>query len=193
MRMTRRRRRHPVQHLAHRLADRMQGAATTRAGRHLEVEVHVLALQMLGQARPIRSVLDRGLCWRSAATGSSSSARAMSAPRSSRPSSSWSPSSRSARRPNCRRCSFCTINRRRSISACASDSALRSPARSAASSPDQPMQGINIIRQGSKIDVHDPDGYACSRPVASRFAHCRVNRPQGVAASSHSRPPPPLR
>ena len=53
--------RHPVQHLAHRFADRMQGATTTGAGRHIEVEVHVLALKMLGQAWPIRSVLDRGL------------------------------------------------------------------------------------------------------------------------------------
>jgi hypothetical protein len=49
-------RRHPVQHLAHRLADRMQGAAATRTGRHLEVEAHIVAFQMLGQARPIGSI-----------------------------------------------------------------------------------------------------------------------------------------
>jgi hypothetical protein len=49
-------RRHPVQHLAHRLADRMQGAAATRTGLHLKVEAHILAFQMLGQARPIGSI-----------------------------------------------------------------------------------------------------------------------------------------
>src|SRR5258708_3467599 len=33
---------------------------------------------------------------------------------------------------------------------------------------DQPMQRINIIRQGSKIEVHGPEGYAPSRCIASR-------------------------
>jgi hypothetical protein len=50
--------RYPVQHLAHRFADRMQGATTTGAGRHIEVEAHVLALKMLGQAGTTRSIPD---------------------------------------------------------------------------------------------------------------------------------------
>ena len=49
-------RRHPVEHLAHRLAHRMQGTAATRTGFYPEVEVHILAFQMLRQARPIGSI-----------------------------------------------------------------------------------------------------------------------------------------
>src|SRR5262245_22112926 len=53
--------RHPVQHLAHRLADRVQGATATGAGLRLEVEAYLLALQVLGQARPVRSPPESGL------------------------------------------------------------------------------------------------------------------------------------
>lgn len=48
--------RHPVQHLAHRLAGIMQDPATARAGLRLEVEVDLLALQMLGQTGSLRSI-----------------------------------------------------------------------------------------------------------------------------------------
>ena len=44
---------YPVQHLAHCLAGIMQGPAAARAGLHLEGEVYLLALQMLGQTWPV--------------------------------------------------------------------------------------------------------------------------------------------
>ena len=48
--------RHPVQHLAHRLAGNMQGATAARAGLHLEVEVQLFAFQMIRQARAVRPI-----------------------------------------------------------------------------------------------------------------------------------------
>src|SRR5258708_17435923 len=56
---------------------------------------------------------------------------------------------------------------------------------------DQPMQRINIIRQGSKIEVHAPEGYAPSQGIASRSVF-----PESIGRSisrQHraSRPAPP--
>ena len=70
----------------------------------LEIEPHVFAGQMRRQARPI--VCDLCLRVLPLSDGSVASARAISAPRSSKPSCNWSSSSRSARRPNWLRCSF---------------------------------------------------------------------------------------
>ena len=57
MRMTRKPRRNMVEHLADRLADQVQRAATAGAGLMLDIEPDVLAGQMRRQARP----LDLGL------------------------------------------------------------------------------------------------------------------------------------
>jgi hypothetical protein len=56
--------RNPVEHLAHRLADRMQDTATARAGICAEVEAHVLALQMVGKAGAVRPGPGDGLLGR---------------------------------------------------------------------------------------------------------------------------------
>src|SRR6185312_12058150 len=50
-------RRHPVKHLTHCLANRMQGPTATRTGLQVDVEAHILTFQMLGEAWPVWSSL----------------------------------------------------------------------------------------------------------------------------------------
>jgi hypothetical protein len=121
--------RYMIEHLADGLTDRMQRAAAVRTVLMVDIKPQVLAGRCAGMLA--RSVCDLILGALTAADGSVASARAISAPRSSKPSCSWSSSSRSARRPNWLRCSFATMRRSRSISACAArETGSRPPSRS---------------------------------------------------------------
>ena len=100
------RRRNPIQHLAHAFADGMERAAAASARLAVDIEPDVLARQMIGQRfapglrlarRFFHACLDRRMAF--------ANARDI-AVRSSRASAIWSGSRRSERRPNCARWSF---------------------------------------------------------------------------------------
>jgi hypothetical protein len=48
--------RHPIEHLAGRLADRMKGATTTGACSGIKIELYLLARQVLGEPRPVLAI-----------------------------------------------------------------------------------------------------------------------------------------
>ncbi len=153
--------RNPVEHLAHRLADRMQGTATARTGLRVEVEAHVLALQMVGKAGAVRPRPGDGLlgrrCWQELFCTGDVGAEVFQA--------------------QLQLITIETLGTSAELQALqllhdqpqALDLDLRFTERRPFTRPlrsqltDQPMQRINIIRQGSKIDVHGSQGYACSR------------------------------
>src|SRR6516165_11851390 len=56
--------RHPVEHLAGRLADRMKGATTTGACSGVKIELYLLARQVLGESQAPRPVLAIGFVGR---------------------------------------------------------------------------------------------------------------------------------
>ena len=152
---------YPVEHLAHRLADRMQGAATARTGLRPEIEVHVLALQRIGKAGTVRStgrrLFGRGNHRQEFFDTGDVGAEIFQA--------------------ELQLAVLETLGAPAELQTLqllhdqpqALDLALglgqRGPFARAfrRQLADQPMQRINIIRQGSKIDVHGSQGYACSR------------------------------